>query len=228
MSSALTFNPSRQNIYDFVAMDAEHAVVEGLPRDVPLTAKATQIVTVKPRRGTQVLGTLVKDTPGFFMGSLPNQRTGKAVLTATTFGKGRAVYLGMSAGTIYNKHGHHHHQQLLVNAVRWAANQASAVTAHTYETVEIVPWRDAKSNRTIVHLINRTGAGSTRGPGIQQHEAIPVHDVVLDISTDLAGDIAMAQPGNRKLKMTVNGDRTLVTIDKLDIWEVVEFRKAAD
>lgn len=217
------FKDISDHIFDFVNLRNGHPVTAGLSYDIPLTTEDYQAVTVTPHDGTQVLGTLVKDTPGFFMGSLPGKDTKEPVITVNNVGKGRVVYLGLPVGALYNRFAHHYHKQLLKNSVMWAANADMPVTAETYETVEIVPWHEEDSKRTVVHVINRTGAGLPHGEGVQQHELIPVHDVKLKINKEYAGTKAFSQPGNKPLPVEFDaGGSMTVNLDKVEVWEVVE------
>ena len=62
-------------------------------------------------------------------------------------------------------------------------------------------WRDEKSRRTIVHLVNRTGAGLPRGEGEAMHEVIPVHGIKVYLSAPYAGAAAKSQPSGRLLPL---------------------------
>jgi hypothetical protein len=99
---------------------------------------------------------------------------------------------------------------------------APPVSARAPETVEVVGWHDASDRRTIVHVVNCTGAGLRQGEGNVMHEAIPVHDIQLPVSTRLARGTAKAQPGNRMLRSHVEGEWMLIDLEPVSTWEVVE------
>jgi type 1 glutamine amidotransferase len=207
--------------YGFLNLESRHPLTEGLPLDFPMTVFKTLQVKVKTE-AAEVLGTIVDPLPGFQMGYPPHEHTGIPALVVRRHGKGRVVYAGAALGAIYAGYSHADNRQLIANAVEWAAGGPSPVTARAPETVEVLAWHDAGSRRTIIHVVNRTGAGLGQGEGAVMHEAIPVHDIQLRISASLGRGAAKAQPGNRSLKTRVDGDWTLIDLGPVQMWEVVE------
>jgi hypothetical protein len=86
----------------------------------------------------------------------------------------------------------------------------------------MVAWRDDPAKRTIIHLINRTGAGLSQGEGSMMHEVIPVHDLELRVARSLAVGTVKLQPGNRPVQSEQAGPWIRITIPKIDTWEVIE------
>jgi hypothetical protein len=210
-----------QHYYGFINLDRQHPLTTELPLNFPMTVFETVQVKTK-LAGAEAIGSIVNPLPGFQMGYPPLEHTGIPALVARRQGKGRVVYAGAALGAIYTQHSHADNRQLIVNAVQWAAGVAPPVTARAPETVEVVAWQDARDRQVIVHVVNRTGAGLGQAEGLVMHEAIPVHDVQLRISTKLAQGKAKAQPGNRPLVSRIEGEWMLVDLEPVQSWEVVE------
>jgi hypothetical protein len=176
----------------------------------------------KVQDGADVLGTIVNPIRCFHMGYPPNERTGTPALVARGFGKGRVVYGAAPLGATYTHASHADTRQLILNAATWAAGVEPPVKAVAPETVEIVMWRDDAAKHTVIHLLNRTGAGLAQGEGASMHEAIPVHELRIRLAKGLAQGIARIQPGGRVLRTRAEGEWTWIEIEKLRIWEVIE------
>jgi len=208
--------------YGYLNFESRHASNRKLPINFPISVNETLQVKVKAGRGTKVLGTIVEPMYGFHMGFPPDKRTGVPGMTVRETGKGRVVYFGSDQGAVYRGFNHADNRQLIVSAVTWAAGEQSPITAKAPETVEVVPWRDEENKRTVVHLVNKTGAGLAQGDGGMMHETIPVHDLTLRVAGPLAGKRAALQPAQRELPVSWEGTTMVISIDKLDVWEVVE------
>ncbi len=208
--------------YSFLNPEGTHPVTAGLEPGFPLSVYETLQVRAAAKPGVQVLGTIVNPMPGFHMGYPPHERTGAPGLLVREHGKGRVVYVSAALGAVYFRVNHPDYGRLMVNAVEWAAASAPPVTVDAPGTVEMVAWRDESSRRTIVHLVNRTGAGLPQGEGAFQHDVIPVHGIRVHVTGRLAGAVAKIQPGGRVLPSKRSGDRMTVELDRLDIWEVLE------
>lgn len=209
-------------LYTYLILDQRHPVTEHLPMGFPMSVFETLQVKGRTHKGVSTLGTIVDPMPGAYWGFPPDIRTtGVPALTVRDYGKGRVVYAGASLGSIYKRFSHADTRQLIVDAVMWAAKGEPPVSAVAPETVEVIPWRDEQRKQTIVHLVNRTGAGPAQGSGLVVHEAIPVHDITVEIAKELAGAKATAQPSGRRLPAKWVGDRMQVQVERLDIWETL-------
>ncbi len=208
-------------LYTFFAVEERHPVSDGIWLGFPIAANRTLQTKVRAAAGATTLAWIVDGLPGFKMGTAPGRRTDTPAITVRTHGKGRVVYAAAALDAIYKRFSHADIRQLLVNAVKWAAGAPLPVSAEAPETVEILPWRDEKSKQTVIHVINRTGAGLAQGEGAMQHEIIPVHNVVLRVARSLAGKTATLQPGNRPARAKWTGDGLEITLDRVDAWEIV-------
>ncbi|MCL4402616.1 MAG: beta-galactosidase trimerization domain-containing protein, partial [Acidobacteria bacterium] len=208
--------------YSFLNPEGTHPVTAGLEPGFPLSVYATLQVRVAAKPGAHALGTIVNPMPGFHMGYPPQEHTGVPGLLVREHGKGRVVYVSAALGAIYCRVNHPDYRRLMVNAVQWAAACAPAVTVDAPGTVEMVAWRDESSRRTIVHLVNRTGAGLPQGEGAFQSEVIPVYGIRVHVDGPLAGAGAKIQPGGRVLPSRKTGGRMTIELDRLDSWEIVE------
>jgi type 1 glutamine amidotransferase len=207
--------------YGFLNLESRHPLTAELPLNFPMTVYDTLQVKVKAG-SAETLGTIVNPLRGFHMGYPPDQHTGVPGLLVRSHGKGRVVYAGAALGALYARFSHADNRQILVNAVQWAAGGPPLIGARAPETVEVVAWQDSRERRTVIHVVNRTGAGLGQGEGPVMHETIPVHDIQLRVSTRLARGSAKAQPGNRTLRSRVDGEWMSIDLDPVNIWEVVE------
>ena len=79
--------------------------------------------------------------------------------------------------------------------------------------------------QTIIHVVNRTGAGLGQGPGQLMHEAIPIHDIVLRLSPQLAPNRSVwLEPDHRPLRTSRDGDVVRVTLPPVRVWETLVAR----
>jgi hypothetical protein len=209
--------------YSFISADEKHEVTDKLDLHFPMSVYEMLQVKTEPRAGTRTLGTIVEPMPGLNMGFPPLTRTRIPALLVREHGKGRVVYVSASLGAIYFRANGPDYRNFLANAVQWAAGSAPAITVDAPGTVEVVAWRDQKTHRTVVHLVNRTGIGLSQGDeGTRQQEVIPVHGIRIHLDKTLAGTKFRLQPGGRVLTPKHTGDRITVEIDKIDTWEVLE------
>ena len=184
--------------YSYANPEKEHRVTDGLTLDFPLSVYETLQVSVRPHSGTEALAAIINPLPGFHMGYPPHERTGAPALLVREHGIGRVLYAAAPLGAIYWRFNHSDNKRLIANAVRWAAGSPPPLNMEAPATVEMAAWRDEKARRTIVHLVNRTGAGLPRGEGESMHQVIPVHDLKLIVTPPLSGQIA--SPTFRKLR----------------------------
>jgi hypothetical protein len=218
----LDYQGMTRYVYSYQNLEKQHPITAGLPLNFPMSVYETQQARVRARDGSTALGTIVNPMPGFQMGYPPNEHTAVPCLTVRQHGNGRVVYVAAAIGAIYRRWNQADTRRLILNAAVWAAGAEPLVTAEAPETVEVIAWRDEKSKRTIVHLLNRTAVGPDQGEGNMMHQAIPVHDIRIKLSKPLSGKIAKAQPGNRQLAVSMAGGRMTISVPRLDIWEVVE------
>ncbi len=210
-----------EHLFTFYTLDRRHPVTDHLPLDFPTTVVETLQTRVRTHAREAALGTITYGMPGFTMGTIPHQRTAWPSLTAREHERGRVVYASAALGAMYKRFSHADTRQLIVNAVKWAAGGPPPVTAQAPETVEMIPWRDERGKRTIIHVLNRTGAGLAQGEGAMMHEVIPVHDITLRVKKGLGGNAAKAQPGDRPLPVRWEGDEMHIRLGRVDIWEIV-------
>ncbi|MFB3826491.1 MAG: family 10 glycosylhydrolase [Bryobacteraceae bacterium] len=220
--AGVNYQGMTEHWYSFVNLERKHALTGGLPLNFPMSVYQTLQTRTKTQADAEVIGTIVNPLRGFHMGYPPHERTQIPALVARGCGKGRVVYAAAPLGSIYARTSHTDTRQLIVNAAIWAAGVEPPISAVAPETVETVLWRDEPAKRTIVHLLNRTGAGLAQGEGASMHEAIPVHDVRIRLARGLAAGIARTRPGGRVLRMKTEGEWTWIDAGRLGIWEVIE------
>ncbi len=216
------FKGMSEKWYGYINPEREHPVTAGLTLDFPLSVYETLQTQVRAHAGTDTLAAIINPLRGFHMGYPPHERTGFPALLVRPHGKGRVVYAAAPLGALYHRFNHADNRRLIVNAAKWAAREGPPVKLKAPETVEMVAWRDDPAKRTIIHLINRTGAGLSQGEGSMMHEVIPVHDLELRVARSLAVGTVKLQPGNRPVQSEQAGPWIRITIPKIDTWEVIE------
>jgi type 1 glutamine amidotransferase len=218
----INYQRMTETYYTFIQPEKEHPVTKGLDVGFPMTVAKKLQVKVKSDQQNDVLAVIVDPMPGFHMGYPPLKRTDSPSLLTRTVGKGRVVYAAASLGEIYLQYSHPDTRTLICNAVTWTAGSPPPVTAETFGTVEVVPWWDERKNETIIHLLNRTAAGPAQNMvGAMIHETIPVHDVEVSVDRSLAGKRVTFQPSGRAAKTRVDGERLIISVDKLEEWEII-------
>jgi hypothetical protein len=219
----LDFKGMTEFIYSYYINDKKHPLTDkNLWLGFANTVHDNFQAHVSANSEVEVLGEIMDEVPGFKIDMMPYKRTGWPSLIIRNYGKGRVVYHTAPLCSMYQRFSHLDQRNLIENAVRWAGLVPVPIEIQAPETVEVIPWRDKQNKRTIIHIVNRTGAGLAQGPGALQHETIPVHDIQIKVSPELAGKTVLAQPGNRKLKTSTEGNFQVINLDKVENWEIIE------
>lgn len=216
------FEGMAEKWYGFLNPGKQHPVTAGLTLDFPMSVYETLQARVKAHTGAEALAAIVNPLPGFHMGYPPHERTGVPALLVRGHGKGRVVYAGAALGAVYYRANHPDNKRLIVNAVQWAAGSPPPVSCEAPGTVEMAAWRDEKGRRTVIHLVNRTGAGLPRGEGEFMHEVIPVHGIKVRLDGRYGGTAAKSRPAGRVLELKGETGVVTLTVPRLDVWEVIE------
>lgn len=200
-------------------------MTEGVALDWPMTLWKTPQLKVTAR-DAQVLGKVVYPMRGFAMGYPPQEVTNHPGIVAHTYGKGRVVYFPAPIDAVYGEYGHPDYRNLLVNAVRWAANAPVPVEVEAPLTVEAISWHQGGGEGLVVHLLNRTAAGNARAVSAIVQEVIPVHDVVVRVQSGQPWTKASLQPSGAVLPLeTSSSGMATVTVPRLDIHEMLVFER---
>ena len=204
----------RKNVFDarlapksFLLENAKLATYIGSD---PVTFKGPA-VRVKPRAGTNVLGTI---------GTLP------AIVTRN-HGKGRVVYLpaGFDAG--YYQYSYPYQRLIVKEAIAWAANGVSPpVTVQAPMCVHSTVMRQVKDGeRLVVHLfnnVNTTGGHAFPNDDVPlREETLPVHDIRLTFRTETKIKAVRLQPEGKALEMKSTANGIAVTVPRLEIHAMV-------
>ncbi|ABM80179.1 alpha-amylase family protein [Hyperthermus butylicus] len=152
---------------------------------------------------------------------------------------GKAIYYPWRLGSHYWHTGHPDYQKLIANSIRYAGGNPP-LEAEAPETVIVEPWKQGE--RLVIHLLNyttgqRIQAISLRGakqpiPGYSSSEAvhpireiIPVTGIRIIVDQDLvshhAGVKAYSPLANRKYSIEEKNGKIIVSIDRLEEYEVV-------
>jgi hypothetical protein len=196
-----------------------------LALDFPISVYESLQTLTKPHADTTAAAHIVTPMRGFHMGFPPHARTDFPAITMRTHGKGRVVYVAAPLGALYTRFNHGDFRQLLLNAVTYAAAVPAPVVARAPETVEIVAWRNAATQQTILHILNRTGAGLPQGQGGRgqlMHAAIPIHDIRVTLPNDFSPKgHAWIEPGQTVIPLTRTDTHSTVQLPAVDVWMTV-------
>ena len=204
------------------APSAMSELARDLALDFPMSVYESLQALPKPHAGTTVAAHIVTPMRGFHMGFPPHARTDFPALVTRAHGKGRIVYFAAPIGALYKRFNHGDFRQLLLNATTYAAAAPPPVSARAPETVEIVAWRDPAAQQTILHVLNRTGAGLPQGQGQLVHAAIPIHDIRITLPNDLSPKgHAWIVPGQTVIPLTRTDTHSTVQLPAVDVWMTV-------
>jgi len=129
-----------------------HPVTEHLPGKLYLPSTGTQL-EVQPRGNAKALATLIEEPEAHYAPLKTD--TGIPTILVNQYGKGRSVFFPGPIGDMYLRFGVTDHWRMIANAVRWAAGESQPVWVENCpSTVELTAHRQARRNRTIVHLVN--------------------------------------------------------------------------
>jgi hypothetical protein len=176
----------------------------------PVTFKGPA-VRVKPRAGTNVLGTI---------GEHP------AIVTRT-HGKGRVVYLpaGFDAG--YYQYSYPYQRLIVKEAMTWAANGvAPPVRVEAQMCVHSTVMRQVKDGeRLVVHLfnnVNTTGGHAFPNDDVPlREETLPVHDIRVTFRAGTKIKSVHLEPSGRELAVELTEAGPRVTVPRLDVHAMV-------
>jgi hypothetical protein len=132
------------------------------------------------------------------------------------FGAGRCISIPWGIGTLYQRLGNHGHRRLFEQALTTLANLQPQVVTTTSRQVEIQAQERLDGRWMLVSLVNHSGQNGTAF-----HPPVPVHDITLDIATDLDVQTARALIQDIFVPITRLGGRVRVTLPKLDLLETI-------
>jgi len=216
------FSGMTEKWYSYINPEKHHPVTAGLTLDFPICVEETLQTRVRAHAGTQALGTIINPLPGFHMGYPPHERTEAPALLVRNHGKGRVIYVAAPLGAVYYRWNHFDYKRLIANATEWAAGCPPPVWARAPHTVEMTAWRDEQARRTVIHLVNRTGAGLPSAEAGVMHEVIPVWGIEVYLDARYAGAVVKSQPSGRVLAARRDNRGLTIRIERLDVWEVLE------
>lgn len=219
----LNFRGTTEFIYSYYVLDKDHPVTgKNIWLNFANSVHDNFQTHVSLNDSADILGMIMNEVPGFKIDLMPFNKTEWPSLVVRNFGEGRVVYHSAPLCSMYERFSHLDQRNLIENAVRWAGQKPVPLETEAPETIEVIPWRDEEQKRTIIHIVNRTGAGLAQGSGSLQHETIPVHNIRIKISHELSGNKVVAQPGNRLISFTSDENFMILNLEKIDNWEIIE------
>ena len=202
--------------YSFYKFTEEHALTRNIPLNWDMTLWSKLQLKVEPSAG-EPIGNIVNPMRGMKMGHPPQETTWYPAAVTNTFGKGRVVYLPQEVGHGYWDYGHVHQQQLIENAVRWAAGCPQPVEVSAPETVESVLYQH--DGKYYLHLINKTACGSVHAIENVFNHAIPVSNLSVDLNIEVKN--AIEQPSGRKIDIIRENGSARLDIPELRIHTII-------
>ncbi len=155
---------------------------------VDVVAGAQVIANVHDTR--KPLGTyFIKD----IVPPIPGKDTGYPAIVVHQFGEGLSVYFAGQPDRLFHRQGHPDYEELLVNTVRWVADEPD-VSVEAPNTIEATYWR--LDNGHLIHLLNHTydamfpaPASCVKVPASREvfrpvRKVIPVYDVKIHFRSE--------------------------------------------
>lgn len=171
---------------------------------------------VRVREGAEVLARFHVPQAGRYVDPTPQ---GMPAAVLNRFGAGSALYLAGAFGEMLHCHALPEHRRLLVNAVRMFSRQIVTLEG-ALGNVEVSVRR--QPGRLLVHLINYAGV-----PPRPFEAVAPQTGLRLALSPAIHCRSAKAVFSDVALTMFVEGERTIVELPRLDIYEVIELEQAS-
>lgn len=142
----------------YIRLEAGSSVGEGLPADVPLLHRALQ-ARVRTTGEAKSTGRVVYGQHGLNRLSSachPPETVPSTypALVLNKSGRGRSAYFPGQPDGIYARWGHPEFKRFLLNAVRWAADEASPLEVTAPMCVETTLYEQPEHKRLIAHLVN--------------------------------------------------------------------------
>lgn len=139
-------------------------------------------------------------------------------------GKGKVVYLAAAIDAALWSYAYPYQRRLMVQAMRWVAAEAPAVSVTAPMCVDATYWTQKKGQRIIIHLFN--GINTTANHGLPQadvplrEETIPIHGIRIYFKRALPKLIRL-EPGGRELPLRRDGKAVYVEVPRLEIHSLV-------
>jgi hypothetical protein len=215
-----------EDFYSSESLTASYLRFEGADNPLQKGLEHTEIIAhrgkvlyVEPN-GTdvQVLATLVPPfSPLESVGapperaSLPVSHTDLPLAIWNAAGNGHVLYMPFSLSHLINEYKLGEHYQLLSNAIDMALGEDKFIEVSNYQGLQMTVFE--KNNTLLVHLVNGVG----RRPLATN---IPLHEIEVKVKLDgrkvkAVRQLILDQP----LSFESNGNKLVVTVPKLDIWE---------
>ena len=160
--------------------------------------------------------------------AIPGRDTGYPAVVINRLGNGTSIYFSGQPDRLFNRQGHPDYEQLLVNAVNWAAPQPP-IRVEAPNTVEATYWQ-LESGGYLLHLLNHTYDAMFPSPASGRKvpasrdvfravtQVIPVHDVRIHLENSAVSATVLIGDGE------VADDGAGMILDRLHEYAVIEIR----
>jgi type 1 glutamine amidotransferase len=207
-----------QNSY--MTVHGPHPLTIGFD-DTPRIMCGTKLVHVTPRPGLPAPAlTLVPSYPDLPMERVFStvRQTDIPMVYATSFGKGRVIYIPTDLDRTFWECSNQDHLALLRNAVLWAAGEAPPMQVSGPGIVDVSFWRQRGS--LTAHLVNLTNPMMMRG---YMREILPIgpYEVSLALPAGVQVKRVRLLEAGSDGESRMAGNRLVVAVPRVEMHEVV-------
>ncbi len=211
----------------FLQMTAGSLIAEGAPADNPLSLGTPQW-KVEARPDADIAAWVVVPLVDYAVASRritwgdppPGMQTAHPAVVTRQYGKGRVVYFaGLPERAYFQRH-YIHCRQMLVNAVRWAADAPPPVELAGGGGLKLTAFRQPALGRLVAHIVNLQAVpghevkpGPIEGAG-QLNWAYPIEEIVPAHSVQ----VRIASDGNPPRRVYLAPEGTDLAYDVQDGW----------
>jgi hypothetical protein len=139
-------------------------------------------------------------------------------LVIAPHGSGRAAYIPWDVGGLYYRHSSPAHAALLADVIDQLLPVGRQLRTSAHPLVEMTLMVQPSSGRTLVHLVNGSGHHDTA-----YFEPIAMRDIRIELPGTVRRVRAIALA--RELPVTGAGGASVVTLPRLDAYEVLEVER---
>ncbi len=145
---------------------------------------------------------------------------GPASIVASTYGKGRVVYIAPALEMLYDARGFSTVRKVLSNAVEWVAGGQRVLDVKG--PAALIAYLTEKDDKRALHLINYTG-NNNEGAIYKVEWVAPLYDIEATVKNPAGKKLIKASllTSGKKVKFERNGDYATITIPKIEVYECI-------
>ncbi len=174
-----------------------------------------------PKDGTKILATLVPPfAPLEVTGappersSIPTPHTDIPLCILNEFGKGKVMFLPFSLNMLVTEYKMSDHYKMISNAFDFMLGRRRDLEVSVPSAVQVSMY--TKEKQILVHFVNEIGQRPLM-------ENIPFHGLSFSVKLDHSQKVKNVRSviGEEKVSYKISGQRVDVSVDKLEVWDMV-------